>query len=485
MFKFRGISAKLFFLVLIPIIGLALVGAFSYFSLQQVRKQFDSVTQVNIPQKAFSAEIKAHIPEVISFMQRAALSHKDADIRAKSIEKARFHMEKVRANQVELLELKNEEALKAIIEKFNGTLDEFEGQQSMILDQLEAGSEEALKNAEEALKATAIQDAQTAVNASISALDSVVSEDLKTESAVALNKIAELGKIILAVIVCSLLISFTVTILFVRNLIKQIENLKSNIKTSAESTQKQSLQLNESANVVATGSTQSAAALQESAASVEEILSMTKKNNESAKLAEELATSSLSTSEKGQIQNSELIKRMHDLRESYKKIEGITEVIDDLAFQTNLLALNASVEAARAGEQGRGFAVVAEAVRSLANKSSSSAKEISELISTSTQLVQSGQADAQNSGVLLKEIVVQNQKVKNLIVEIASASNEQEISLNQVSQAITVLDQNAQTNASSSQQVSSSSSLLLDESKTLFDQITNFETLIDGKKKAA
>ncbi len=70
------------------------------------------------------------------------------------------------------------------------------------------------------------------------------------------------------------------------------------------------------------------------------------------------------------------------LSERAEEIVNIIDVIDDIAEQTNQLALNASIEAARAGEQGQGFAVVAAEVRSLAARSSTATKSITELLGT-------------------------------------------------------------------------------------------------------
>lgn len=80
-------------------------------------------------------------------------------------------------------------------------------------------------------------------------------------------------------------------------------------------------------------------------------------------------------------------KSIGDVGTAAVKIDEITSTIRGIAEETNLLALNASIEAARAGEAGRGFSVVATQIKKLAETSTESADEISELIDSVTRLI--------------------------------------------------------------------------------------------------
>jgi methyl-accepting chemotaxis protein len=235
---------------------------------------------------------------------------------------------------------------------------------------------------------------------------------------------------------------------------------------------------------LSSASTESAASLEETVASLEELSSMIKLNADNAKSASDLSQVSKSAAQEGAGEISQLMNSMQGIVQSSKKIKEIVNVIDDIAFQTNLLALNAAVEAARAGEQGKGFAVVAEAVRALAQRSALSAKEISGLISESVEQIESGHRVASTSHTVLNKILDVVNKVAGLNNEIATASIEQSTGVSQITQAMNQLDQATQTNAASSETISQAAASLNDSTAELTTTIESLETLTGLKKSA-
>ncbi|HEY0823625.1 MAG TPA: methyl-accepting chemotaxis protein, partial [Ramlibacter sp.] len=188
-------------------------------------------------------------------------------------------------------------------------------------------------------------------------------------------------------------------------------------------------------------------ALQQTAASIEELASAVRNNAGNAQQATAFVAAASQRAEQGGLLMEKVVATMDAIRHSSRSIADIIGVIDGIAFQTNILALNAAVEAARAGDQGRGFAVVAAEVRNLAQRSASAAREIKALIGASVAQVDEGGRLVDDAGGAMREIVASVRQVTDLILEINGASQEQSAGIASVNQAIGHIDGVAQNNA--------------------------------------
>ncbi len=226
-----------------------------------------------------------------------------------------------------------------------------------------------------------------------------------------------------------------------------LRGLVSDVRTSADSIGVASAEIATGNQDLSGRTEQTASNLQKTASSMEELTATVGQSADSARQANQLATSAAEVAARGGVVVSEVVSTMNDINSSSKKIADIIGVIDGIAFQTNILALNAAVEAARAGEQGRGFAVVASEVRSLAQRSAEAAKEIKGLIGASVSKVQDGSRLVADAGRTMTEIVGSVQRVSDIIGEITAASVEQSQGIGEINDAVAQLDQMTQQNA--------------------------------------
>jgi methyl-accepting chemotaxis protein len=251
------------------------------------------------------------------------------------------------------------------------------------------------------------------------------------------------------------------------DLVRRVQGAAAEVQTGAEEISRGNLNLSQRTE-------QQASSLEETASSMEEMTSTVRQTADNAGQANQLAMAARQQAEKGGAVVNSAITAMGGINAASKKIADIIGVIDEIAFQTNLLALNAAVEAARAGEQGRGFAVVATEVRNLAGRSATAAKEIKALIQDSVARVDAGSKLVDESGRTLEDIVSAVKKVTDIVAEIAAASREQSVGIEQVNKAVMQMDQGTQQNAALVEEASAASQAIVEQAQALNTMIARY-----------
>ena len=230
-----------------------------------------------------------------------------------------------------------------------------------------------------------------------------------------------------------------------------------------------------------------ASALEQTAASMEELGATVRHNADNADnaaQANQMANNASRIADQGGQTVEQVVHIMQSIHADSTKIGDIIGVIDSIAFQTNILALNAAVEAARAGEQGRGFAVVASEVRALAGRSAEAARQIKQLIHDSVTHVDEGRVLVDQAGNTMQEVVAAIRRVTDIMGEISAASREQREGVDQIGEAITQMDQVTQQNAALVEEMAAAAASLQTQSHQLVQTVSVFR-LQDGAQQAA
>lgn len=243
-------------------------------------------------------------------------------------------------------------------------------------------------------------------------------------------------------------------------------------------------ELNLGAETLANRSEHQASSLEETTATIEELTATVRQNADNAKDADQVASSARDAAAEGGAIVEQAISAMTDIEAFSHQITEIVSLIQEIAFQTNLLALNASVEAARAGDAGRGFAVVANEVRALAQRSGQASKNIRDLITNSDAKVQDGVRLVNETGDSLQNIVASVKRVADHMSEIAAASQEQTHGIDQVSQAISSMDELTQQNASLVEETGAALRSAQDQVGALRSVVSFFDGKATGAEQA-
>ena len=257
---------------------------------------------------------------------------------------------------------------------------------------------------------------------------------------------------------------------------EQINQLGSELNNNAKHNlengtllEKNSLTMNRSVENLANKANAQAASLEETAAALEEITGITKNNTQNAHKMSNLSKDVKDSVVLGENLANKTASSMDEINAKVEAINEAIEVIDQIAFQTNILSLNAAVEAATAGEAGKGFAVVAQEVRNLANRSAEAAKEIKDLVENATSKTNDGKKISDEMKVGYNNLNKLISETIDIIQDVSIASSEQLKGIEQINDAVAILDRVTQENASEASNVALIANETLDMAKILVE----------------
>lgn len=255
----------------------------------------------------------------------------------------------------------------------------------------------------------------------------------------------------------------------VATLQKNNAEIVSSIRSCTSDLHGQMRTLSDENDALAARTGQGAAAVVETAASMEELSATAGLNADNAATASRMARDASDSAQETRDMVVQVKNTMSETEVASAKINDITTIINAIAFQTNILALNASVEAARAGERGRGFAVVASEVRSLAQRCAESAKDIAGLIASATTLIQEGATLAESADASMGKMADSISNVSRVFGEIAISSEEQSRGIQQARMAVNEVDRITQQN----NQMAEQSGTLVSALQQLTEQLSH------------
>jgi len=251
---------------------------------------------------------------------------------------------------------------------------------------------------------------------------------------------------------------------YFNRLMDRLGQVFATVKTSSVSTTEVADILSQNTRQISEGLSQVATTTTEMASTAENVSQNMQSMSDVAQKISSIASEGVTNirvvneSVKNIVNTVDIIQKAVDgLGAATGQVSKVTDVIGQIAEQTNLLSLNAAIEAARAGEHGRGFAVVANEVRSLAEQSGGSVKEIGSLmenvqkelastnvaVQNNSSAIQTGLQAITETSVMFSGIIDQVQEVARGFQNVAASVEQMSAGIQNM--AATTEEQNAST----------------------------------------
>lgn len=281
-------------------------------------------------------------------------------------------------------------------------------------------------------------------------------EIIRKQKESALNQVTKLaGKentktmgIAYSVSFAGLLISILGGFLIRRFVTRPIHQIISGLQNTCTAVADASEQVWAAGQKLARATSEQAAFLGETAASLEEMDATVRQNADNADHADRIVKHSVLSIRTANDSMNRLIRSMEDISSASYETRKIIKTIDEIAFRTDLLALNAAVEAARAGQTGAGFAVVAEEVRHLAMQSAEASRNTAAIIESTVKEIQEGSALVSTVNESFVRMESDACKTSGLVGGVAEGMNQQAQGIDRITKDMAEMDTIVGSNAS-------------------------------------
>ncbi len=290
--------------------------------------------------------------------------------------------------------------------------------------------------------------------------------ELGNAAAAAASKSSKIRKLTLLLGLLALAAG-TLVFWIVRGASVELRGLAARMAESAGHVANAASQVWQAGQSVAQGASEQTASLGATSAATEEIVGITHRNADNALQVAGLMQQSEHGAAEVNQSLDRMVAKMREIDSSSNKIARIIKVIDEIAFQTNILALNAAVEAARAGDAGLGFAVVADEVRNLAQRCARAAQDTTDLIEESIATTHDGNTCLEQMAGAVRAMTESSVRVKSLVDEVNSGSQEQTSGIERISQAVLQMQNVTKQTAEGAQESASAGTELIDDADRL------------------
>jgi methyl-accepting chemotaxis protein len=262
--------------------------------------------------------------------------------------------------------------------------------------------------------------------------------------------------------------------------VETLHQVMTDIRDAADQTAASGEELSASAQNISSGAQTQASSVEEISASVQELSKSIDQVAANAGEANRVAQATSATASVGGQTVGRSIDGMKAINDSSTQIAKIIGVINQIANQTNLLALNAAIEAASAGEHGLGFAVVADEVRKLAERASTAAQEIAQLIDESGKRVDEGASLSQEVGKSLQAILDGITRTSQGMAGISASTESQAQTAREVSKGVEGISAITEENSASAEEMAASAEELSAQAQRLQEMVSRFRLGDDG-----